>query len=93
MIVGILNIDLFIPNSTSLKEKRCAIKSIKDRLISRYNVSVAEIGHTDKWQRATIGIAIVSNKTRYIESVLGKSMNLVYGDHRVEVINSNITYF
>ena len=93
MLVGILNIDLFIPNSTSLKEKRYAIKSIKDRLRHRYNVSVAEIDYTDKWQRATIGVAIVSNESRYIESVLGKAMNLVYGDHRVEVVNSNITYY
>lgn len=92
MIVGVLNIDLFIPDSNSLKTKRFAIKSIKDRLRKRFNVSVAEVDHNDKWQRAALGIAIVSNETRYIESVLGKVMNLVNSDHRVQVVNSNITY-
>ena len=92
MIVGILDIDLFIPDSNSLKAKRYKIKSIKDRLRNKFNVSVAEVGHTDKWQRATLGVAIVSNETRYIESVLGKVMNHVYSDHRVQIVNSNIRY-
>ncbi len=92
MIIGVLNIDLFIPDSNSLKAKRYAIKSIKDRLRNRFNVSVAEVGFTDKWQRATLGVALVSNETRYIESILGKVMNLVYSDNRVEVVNSNIRY-
>ena len=92
MIIGVLNIDLFIPDSNSLKAKRCTIKSIKDRLRNRFNVSVAEVEYTDKWQRATLGVALVSNETKYIESILGKVMNLVYSDHRVQLINSNIRY-
>ena len=85
MIVGVLRIELFIPESGSLKSKRFAIKSIKDRLKSRFNVS-------DKWQRTSLGIAVVSNESKHIESILGNVMNLVYGDKRVEVIDSTISY-
>ena len=92
MVVGILRIDLFIPGCTSLKEKRSAVKSIKERLKTRFNVSVAEIDCLDKWQRAGIGVAVVSNDGRHVESILENVMNLVYGDRRVEVINSQITY-
>lgn len=92
MIVGVLQIELFIPESNSLKSKRYAIRSIKDRLKNKYNVSVAEIDNTDKWQRASLGVAVVSNETRHIQSILGKALDLVYGDHRVEVINSTIDY-
>ena len=92
MVVGILKIDLFIPDSTSLKVKRSAIKSLKDRLTSRFNVSVAEVEHNDKWQRASLGVAVVSNDGTHVESMLGKVMNLVYGDRRVEVIETTITY-
>jgi len=92
MVVGVLQIELFIPESNSLKSKRYAIRSIKDRLKNRYNVSVAEIDNTDKWQRASLGIAAVSNESRHIQSMLGKALDLVYGDHRVEVINSTIEF-
>ncbi len=93
MFVGVLQIELFIPESNSLKSKRYAIRSIKDRLKNRYNVSVAEIDNADKWQRASLGIAAVSNESRHIQSMLGKALDLVYGDHRVEVIDSTIDYF
>ena len=93
MVIGVLQIELFIPESNSLKSKRYAIRSIKDRLKNRYNVSVAEIDNADKWQRASLGIAAVSNESRHIQSMLGKALDLVYGDHRVEVIDSTIDYF
>ena len=93
MRVGVLEIELFIPESISLKSKRFAIKSIKDRLKNRFNVSVSEVGYTDKWQRSTLGIAMVSNDGTFIETVLNKALDLVYGDRRVEVIDTSITYY
>ena len=92
MIVGVLRVELFIPESGSLKTKRFAIKSIKDRLRSRFNVSVAEIDNGDKWQRASLGVAAISNESKHLDRILGNVMNLVYGDKRVEVIDSNINY-
>jgi len=92
VIVGVLRIELFIPESGSLKTKRFAIRSIKDRLKNRFNVSVAEVDNGDKWQRASLAIAAVSNESKHMESILGNVMNLVYGDSRVEVIDSSIQY-
>ena len=93
MIVGILRIEIFVPESGSLKTKRFAIKSIKDRLRNRFNVSVAEIDNTDKWQRASLGIAAISNDMKHMDSILGNVMKLVYGDPRVEVIDSSVNYY
>ena len=92
MVTGVLRIELFIPESGSLKTKRFAIKSIKDRLHNRFNVSVAEVDHGDLWQRATLGVAAVSNESRHIESILSNVLNLVYGDSRVQVIDTEIVY-
>ncbi|MHB9029343.1 MAG: DUF503 domain-containing protein [Candidatus Latescibacterota bacterium] len=92
MVVGILQIELFIPMSDSLKTKRFAVRSLKDRLRSRFNVAVAEVDNGDKWQRASLGVVAVSNESRHIESVMGNVMNLVYGDRRVEVLNSTLNY-
>ncbi len=60
MRVGILHADLMIAGARSLKEKRRVLRSLKDRLASRFNVSVSEVGSQDLWQRAELGVACVS---------------------------------
>ena len=92
MIIGVLNIELLIPGSNSLKTKRQAIKGIKDRLRSRFNVSVAEINYTDKWQRSSLCVAAVSNEKKHVEKIFEKVMDCIYNNHRTEVINTSITF-
>jgi uncharacterized protein YlxP (DUF503 family) len=92
MIIGVLNIELFLPASNSLKTKRFAIKSLKDKLRNRFNVSVAEIDFTDKWQRSSLGIALVSNESKHIESIFEKIIDQVYNDYRVQVVNLTKTF-
>ncbi len=67
-VTGLLHVELHIPTAQSLKQKRSVIKSLKDRLRTRFNVSVAEVDHLDKWQRATLAIALVSTDHSHIES-------------------------
>lgn len=93
MIVGVVQVEIFIPESGSLKTKRFAVKSIKERLKSRFNVSVAEIDNTDKWQRTSLGIAVVTNDQAHMDSIINNVMNLIYGDSRVEVLDRTITYY
>jgi len=93
MIVGVLDIELYIPNSNSLKTKRFAIKSLKDRLKYRFNIAVAETDHTDKWQRSTLGVAAVSNDTKHVGNILDNVMKHIYSDYRVEVIRSTRIFY
>jgi len=88
MIVGLLTLDLHIPSAGSLKEKRLIIKSIIDRIKSKFNVSVAEVDANNLWQRSVIGIALVSNETVMINRVFEKIKNLVMNTHSVVIINS-----
>ena len=92
MVVGILTLELFIPESGSLKTKRFALRSIKDRLRTRFNVAVAELDGHDKWQRASLGIVAISNEAGHLEQIMDNVLKLVYGDDRVEVINKTIHY-
>ena len=87
MLIGTAEIELYLPGVLSLKEKRFIIKSMKDRMRNQFNVSVAEVDFSDKWQRACLGIACVSNDRRFIDSTLTKIMNFIQKDDRVEVIN------
>lgn len=77
MIVGTTLLILNIPGSNSLKEKRRVIKSLKDRIRSKFNVSVAEVGEGELWQRANIGVACVANDSRLVNQQLSKVVELV----------------
>ncbi|MBD3168947.1 MAG: DUF503 family protein [candidate division Zixibacteria bacterium] len=72
MTVGLLCVEIHLPESNSLKAKRMILRSIKDKLRHDFNVSVAEIGSNDKWQRALLGIATVSNDRKFANNVLNK---------------------
>ncbi|HTP88634.1 MAG TPA: DUF503 domain-containing protein [Bryobacteraceae bacterium] len=68
--VGVLTLELRLPDSHSLKDKRHTVKGLKDRLRSRFNVAVAEIDYQDIWQRSLISVATVSGSHSYAEQTL-----------------------
>ena len=93
MVVGVEQIELYIPESGSLKSKRFVLKSIKTKIQNKFNVSVAEIDYNDKWQRATLGVAIVSNDQKIVASTLHQILSFVETDVRVEVLDHKIEIF
>ncbi|MBS1854816.1 MAG: DUF503 domain-containing protein [Acidobacteria bacterium] len=68
--IGVLTMELRLEESHSLKEKRHVVQSLKDRLRSRFNVSVAEIEHQDTWQRATLAAVTVASDRIHAGKVL-----------------------
>ena len=68
--IGVLTLELHIEDAHSLKEKRHVVKGLKDRLRSRFNVSVAEIDHQDSWQRAVVAAVTISGDHVHADSVL-----------------------
>lgn len=82
--------DLHIPEANSLKSKRLIIKSLIDRIKNKFNVSVAEVGANNLWQRSVIGIAFVSNETVMINKVFEKIKNLVMDNHSLELIDATM---
>jgi uncharacterized protein YlxP (DUF503 family) len=90
MRIGALRIYFMIQDSQSLKEKRMVMRSLKDRLCSRFNVSVAEIGSNDKWQAGELGIVTVGNDGRFVSSVCEKVRQFIYLDPRISIMESDI---
>jgi uncharacterized protein YlxP (DUF503 family) len=68
--IGVLTLELRIDDSHSLKDKRQVVKSLKERLRHKFNVSVAEIDFQDLWQRALLAAVTVSADRKHAESVL-----------------------
>ena len=71
--LGVLTLELMLDESHSLKDKRHVVKGLKDRLRSRYNVSVAEIGYQDLWQRGLVAVATVGSDRGVAEGVLQRA--------------------
>lgn len=90
MVVGVCTLTLVLHDSHSLKDKRQVLKSVIEKVRNRFNVSVAETGSNDLWQRAEIGIAAVGNDKAFVNSVLDKVMNFIEGMHLAEVTESGI---
>jgi uncharacterized protein len=83
MIVGILRLDLSIDDAMTLKDKRRAVKSLKDRLSHKFNVSVAEVDALDRIRTAILGVAMVSNDQSHVNAALDQVVNYVRMDPRV----------
>jgi uncharacterized protein YlxP (DUF503 family) len=70
MPVGLLVLELHIPEAQSLKEKRQILRSLKDRLREKFNVAVAELDHQDVWQRSVVGVVTLSREEQHVEESL-----------------------
>ena len=68
--IGVLTLELRIPDAHSLKEKRHHVLSLKERLRHKFNVSVAEIDYQDVWQRALLAVVAVSSSRQFARQVL-----------------------
>ncbi|MBL7084866.1 MAG: DUF503 domain-containing protein [Candidatus Omnitrophica bacterium] len=93
MTIGVLQLNLFIPQANSLKSKRQTLKSLKDKIRHKFNVSVAEIDAQDKWQRAMLAVACVNSDKRLVNSVLSKAVNLVEAQHSVDLVDYTIEIY
>jgi len=77
MTVGIARVTVFVAGSHSLKEKRSVVRRVKDLVQQKFNVSIAEVGENDVWQRAVIGLALVGNQRRFVESQLDEVLAFI----------------
>jgi hypothetical protein len=90
MIVGLCTVELYIPDGHSLKAKRQVLVSLKERLRGKFNVSVAEVGDQDLWQKAVLGIACVANEGAYVNQVLDQVLNQIRSVPMVELVQFRI---
>ena len=93
MHIGVCTLDLMILNSQSLKDKRQVVKSLKDQIRNRFNVSIAEVDAQNNRQKATLGVACIANNARDANKVLSNVVNFVelsrfvyMADYSMEII-------
>lgn len=93
MVVGTLKIILHMHDNRSLKGKRKVVRSIVDKVKHKFNVSIAEVGSNDKWQRIELGVSAVGNDRRHIDSSLNNILGYVDALYLAEIVDSSVEIF
>ncbi len=93
MVVGSLKIELRLTDNRSLKGKRKVVRSMVDKVKSRFNVSIAEVGSNDKWQKIELGISAVGNDRRHIDSSLNHILSFLESLYLAEIVHTEMEIF
>jgi len=90
MVVGLLRMELHLPASHSLKEKRSVVNHVEERVRTRFNAAIAEVDHQDLWQRAALGVAVVGGEGHVLDRVLRDILSVVEREPRLTVLDYEI---
>ena len=85
MLIGILQLELRIGDALNLRDKRKALRSLKDRWHHHHNVSVAEVDSLEHPQQAVMGVVLAGSDAKQMESTLSKLVDSVRKDRYVEL--------
>jgi len=92
MIIGLVILELHLPDCYSLKQKRSVVKSFITRVRDRFNVSISEIDDHDLWQKAIIGVACVGNDKVFINKVLDKVVDFVETYRQMQLLDVKMSF-
>jgi len=93
MIIGFLSLDIHLPYSHSLKEKRQRISGFKDRIKNKYNVATAELEFQDKWQRTRLGFTTLNSSRKVVEKMLNNIIREAEEHIEGEVLDHEMIFF
>lgn len=90
MIVGAAIVEIRIHGSRSLKQRRGVVRSITQRVSNRYNLSIAEVGGQDTWQRAELGLCSAGTDRQRVRSLIESAVAFIEELHLAEIIAVDI---
>ncbi len=93
MVVGTLKLELRLPENRSLKGKRKVVRSMVDKVKARFNVSIAEVGSNDKWQKIELGISTIGNDRRHIDASLNRVLNFLESLCLAQLVDTEMEIF
>lgn len=91
-IVGLLTVELYVPDAMSLKDKRSVVSSLLERLSNRFNVAVAEIDALDNHRLAILAVTTVANDLQHVTRVLDTALRYIEGEPRAVLQSTQVEY-
>ena len=93
MYVAVCSLELFIPQASSRKDRRQVVKSLVERMRARTGASVAEVGGQETWQRATLGVAMVSGEKAFLDKQVQQVRRLAEDQLEAELAWFSVEYY
>lgn len=90
--IGVLTVDFFIPQSASLKDKRSVLLQMRDKVTNTFNVSAAEIGYQDKWQRSQWVFCAVGADKAYLDGLMQKLLEFLRSGRQADVTDHQLEF-
>ena len=87
MVVGVCRLSLHFPESGSLKAKRHGLRKLIDRVRAKFNVGIAEVAEQDTWQRSVVGLVVVGNESRHVDSMLQNIVSFAESLYVAEILD------
>lgn len=92
MTIGLLEANFSIPEAHSLKDKRQVVRSMRDRVQSRFNISVGEVGKQDFWKSAQFAFVTVAGDKKIVEKRISELVNFLHSDPRLILLQVETSY-
>lgn len=89
MIIGLVTVRISIPEARSLKDKRSVVRSLKDRILNKMNVSVAEVGCQDVWKMSELAFVTVAAESTIVQKRISDLSTVLRSDPRYVLIDLN----
>jgi uncharacterized protein len=93
MWIAVIRLDLLIPGSRSLKDRRQAVRSLKERLRGKFGVACAEVGDLQSWNRASLGLSAVANEKPLLQDLAGEIARYSQNDANVQITGVQKDFF
>lgn len=92
-IVGLLTVELYVPDAMSLKDKRSVVSSLLKRLSNKFNISVAEVDALDNHRLAVLAVTAVANEQSHVSRMLEAALSFIEGEPRAVVQDTQTEYW
>jgi len=89
VVIGLVTASISIPEARSLKDKRSVLRSLKDRILNKMNVSVAEVGRQDQWQYAELAFVTVAAESEIVQGRMAEIGDFLRSTPRFVLVHFN----
>jgi len=93
MTIGLLQLEMLLPETRSLKDKRSVLSRIKNQVRNKFNVAIAELKYGDQWGRTLLGITTISNDGKIVHQLLDEVENLIENQFPIQILNRKVELF
>lgn len=93
MVVGTLKIEFLLSDNRSLKGKRKIVRSMVDKVRNKFNMSIAEVGSNDRWQKIELGVSAIGNDRRHIDSSLNSVLRFLDSLCLAQIVDTEMEIF